>query len=288
MSRLQGLPGSDVKQTKAGGEALGTRLEGKVAVITGGTSGIGEATVRRFVEEGARVVFSGRSAEAGAALAGELGPAALFFHADVTREEDVRATIDFAVSKWGRLDCLFNNAGGPSHGGIETVTQDDFRQAMDLLVGSVVFGIKYAAPIMKGQKAGSIINNSSVAAHRADMGGYLYSAAKAAVSQISMVAGAELGPHGVRVNAISPGAIATPIFYGGSTAGRGLDPAHGQAKMRKLTQNLGLATPLPRAGQPLDIANAAVFLASDEGSFVNCHDLVVDGGMISRSNRNQA
>lgn len=250
-----------------------------MAVITGGTSGIGEATVRLFVHEGARVILAGRSEEAGNRIAAELGSNARFVRADVTKETEIKATIDAAVANFGRLDCLFNNAGGSSHGGIETVTVEDFHQAMDLLLGSVVFGIKHAAPVMKAQGTGRIINNSSVAALRSGMGGYLYSAAKAAVTQLTRVAGAELGPFGVTVNAISPGAIATPIFYGGSEAGRSLDPAHEQAKMRKLTANLGQATPLARAGYPEDIATAALYLASDEGGFVNCHDWVIDGGM---------
>lgn len=262
---------------------MGNRLQGKVAVITGGTSGIGEATVKRFVEEGARVMFCGRSVEAGEALAAELGDSCRFLRADVTHEDEVAETIRAAVSAFGRLDCLFNNAGASSRGTLETVTLEDFRGAMDLLVGSVVFGMKHAAPIMKAQGSGAIINNSSVAALRSDMGGYLYSGAKAAVTQLSMVAGAELGAFGVTVNAISPGAIATPIFYGGSEASRHLEQAHDEAKMKKLVSSLSRATVLPRSGYPVDIANAAVFLASDEGSFINCHDLVVDGGMISRS-----
>lgn len=258
---------------------MGSRLAGKVAVITGGTSGIGEATVRRFVAEGARVVFSGRSEDAGAAIAADLGEAAAFIQADVMYEAEIKATIDLAVSRFGRLDCLFNNAGGPTRGGIEDVTPADFHHAMDLLLGSVLFGIKHAAPIMKAQGSGSIINNSSVAAIRTGMGQYLYSAAKAAVTQVTKVAGAELGRYGVTVNCISPGAIATPIFYGGSTAGRALEPAHEAAKMRRLTANLGKATPLRRAGMPADIASAALYLASDEGAYVNCHDWVIDGGM---------
>jgi NAD(P)-dependent dehydrogenase (short-subunit alcohol dehydrogenase family) len=158
-----------------------------------------------------------------------------------------------------------------------SLKNDDY--AMDLLVGSVVFGIKHAAPIMRAQGAGSIINNSSVAALRTGMGGYPYSAAKAAVTQVTRVAGAELGQFGITVNCISPGAIATPISYGGSAAARALDSAHGAAKMRKLTTNLGKATPLHRGGSSLDIARAALYLTSDEGSHVNCHDWVIDGGM---------
>ena len=255
------------------------RLAGKVAVITGGTSGIGEATVRLFVQEGARVVFSGRSEGAGASLAAELGENTRFIRADVTREPEIKDTIDLAVSTFGRLDCLFNNAGGPTRGGIEDVTVEQFRNAMDLLLGSVIFGIKHAAPVMKSQGSGAIVNNSSVAALRTGMGGYLYSAAKAAVTHVTRVAGMELGRYGVTVNCVSPGAIATPIFYGGSAAARALDPAHDQAKMRKLTRNLGTATPLRRAGMPQDIASAVLYLASDEGAYVNCHDWVIDGGM---------
>lgn len=262
---------------------MGDRLQGKVAVITGGTSGIGEATVRRFIEEGASVIFCGRSVDAGEALARELGDRCWFIRADVTIEDELAATIQAAVETFGRLDCLFNNAGASSRGSVETITAADFTATMNLLVGSVVFGMKHAAPIMKAQGSGAIINNSSVAALRADMGGYLYSGAKAAVTQLSMVAGAELGPSGITVNSISPGAIATPIFYGGSATARSLDPAHDEAKMKKLVANLSRATILPRSGYPVDIANAAVFLASDEGSFINCHDLVVDGGMVARA-----
>lgn len=262
---------------------MGDRLEGKVAVITGGTSGIGEATVRLFVQEGARVVLSGRSREAGMAIAEELGGAARFVQADVTKEEDIQRTIAAAVSAFGRLDCLFNNAGGPTPGEIESVTGDQFRYAMGLLVGSVVFGIKHATPIMKEQRSGRIINNSSVNGIRATSGDWLYGAAKAAVTHLTREAGVQLGPYGITVNAISPGAIATPIFYGGSAAGRVLDPAHERGKMRKLTENLGKATPVARAGLPNDTAQAVLFLAGEEGGYINAHDLVVDGGMVARA-----
>jgi NAD(P)-dependent dehydrogenase (short-subunit alcohol dehydrogenase family) len=255
------------------------RLEGKVALISGGTSGIGEATVERFVEEGARVVFTGRGEEAGREIESRLGSAARYFKADVTREEDIKASVDFATSTFGRLDILFNNAGAGTMGGIESITLENFDRGMHLLVASVMFGIKYATPTMKAQEYGRIINNSSVAAIRTNMGGYVYSAAKAAVNQVTRVAGLELGRYGITVNSISPGAIATPIFWGGSAVARQLEAAHNEGKMRKLKGNLARATPMHRSGLPLDIANAALFLASDEAGFVNCHDLVVDGGM---------
>lgn len=257
------------------------RLNGKVAIITGATSGIGEATARRFAQEGARLVIAGRNSEKGESLARELGADVVFQRADVTQETDIAVLVDTAVSRFGRLDCLFNNAGASSRGTLETVTQEDFHDSMQLLVGSVVFGIKHAARVMKPQGSGSIINNSSIAAHRFGQGGYLYSAAKAAVSHLTRIAGVELGAHGIRVNAISPGAVATPIFWGGSARAQTLSDADNERKLAKLQSNLARATPLPRAGFPDDIANAAVFLASDEGSFVNCHDLVVDGGRTS-------
>jgi NAD(P)-dependent dehydrogenase (short-subunit alcohol dehydrogenase family) len=256
------------------------RLEGKVAVITGATSGIGAATARVFVSEGARVLIAGRSEERGEALATELGKAAIFKRADVMHEAEIAAVIDAAVSRFGKLDCLFNNAGAATPGEIETITEEQFDFGMKLLVGSVMFGIKHAARVMDA--GGSIINNSSVAAHRLGQGGTLYSAAKAAVSHITRIAGAKLGPKGIRVNSISPGAIATPIFWGGSAKAQTLSAEDNARKLAKLQGNLAKATPLPRPGSANDIACAALFLASDEGSFVNAHDLVVDGGRIAQ------
>src|SRR3712207_451610 len=142
------------------------RLEGKVALITGGTSGIGEATVELFVAEGAHVMIAGRNVEKGAEMVRRLGPNTRFVACDVTREQDIKSAIEETASAFGRLDCLFNNAGGPTRGEAATVSHDDFQYAMDLLLGSVVFGIRYAAPIMQRQGRGAIINNSSVAALR--------------------------------------------------------------------------------------------------------------------------
>ena len=259
------------------------RLDGKVAVITGGTSGIGEATVRLFVAEGARVVLCGRSSEAGEAIAAELGENARFVQADVTREDDIVRTIRVATDTFGRLDILFNNAGGSTPGGMETMTVDQFHYGMDLLLGSVLLGIKHAAPIMREQKWGRIINNSSINGIRAVNGDWLYGAAKAAVTHVTKVAAIRLAPDGITVNAISPGAVATPIFYGGSASARNLEPEHEQAKLRKLTENLARSTPVGRAGLPIDTAYAVLYLASDEGAYINAHDLVVDGGMVARA-----
>ncbi len=260
------------------------RLDGKVTIITGATSGIGEATARCFIQHGAKVILAGRSADKGVQLAKELGDRAVFQQADVMREADTAALVDLAMKKFGRLDCLFNNAGAPAPGSLTEVTEEQFASSMRLLLGSVVFGIKHAARVMKPQGSGSIINNSSIAAHRYGQGEGLYAAAKAGVSHYTRLAGVELGPFGIRVNAISPGAIATPIFWGGSTRAATLTAEDNARKQSKLEHNLANATPLPRSGVSDDIAHAALFLASDEGSFINCHDLVVDGGRTSLFN----
>jgi len=261
------------------------RLEGKVVIITGATSGIGEATAQCFAAQGAKLVLAGRTVEKGTALASQLGEGAVFQRADVSREADIQALIEFAVARFGRLDCLFNNAGASVVASLDTVTEQDLAAGMQLLVGNVLFGIKHAARVMKAQawhqgSSGSIINNASIAAHRFGQGGIVYSAAKAAVAHLTHLTAVELGPHNIRVNAISPGAIATPIFWGGSARANTLSAADNERKLAKLEQNLAKATPMPRSGYASDIANAALFLASDEASFINGHDLVVDGGRI--------
>ncbi len=257
------------------------RLENKVAVITGGTSGIGAATAEVFAKEGCKVVIAGRSVEKGEALAKQLGNNVVYKRADVMIEDDIKAVIDFAVSHFGKLDILFNNAGGSTQGGLDTVTQDDFTYGMQLLLGSVVLGMKHAIPHLKINGGGSIINNASVAAIRYGQGGTIYSAAKAGVTHYTKLAGVELGQFNIRVNCISPGAIATPIFWGGSARANTLSEKENAEKMAKLESNLAKATPLPSSGVANDIAYGALYLASDEGRFVNSHDLVVDGGRTS-------
>ena len=257
---------------------MADRLAGKVAVITGATSGIGEVTAEVFIKEGAKVIIAGRSEEKGSAIANRLGENAVFHKTDVMEESEIKACVDLAIEKFGRLDCLFNNAGGPSRGDLETVTKEDFDYSMNLLLGSVVFGMKHAAPVMKEQKSGCIINNSSIAAIRTNNGGYLYNAAKAGVTYLTKVAGVELGPWGIRVNSISPGAVATPIFWGGSERARTLPDEENAKKLEKLTKNLAKATALKKAGLPDDIAYTALFLASDEGAYISCQDIAVDGG----------
>ncbi len=255
------------------------RLDGKVCIITGATSGIGRRTAELFVAEGARVVAAGRRADLGAALEKELGAERLLFQrTDVTQEAEFKALIDACVAKWGRVDCLFNNAGGPAPvGGIETVPVDGFDAAMASLVRSVMLGMKHVTPVMVKQGSGSIINNGSVAARRAGMSSsMIYSAAKAAVNHLTVCVAMQLGEKNIRVNSISPGGIATGIF------GKALGLSHEEAEKTAETMKSVFAAnqPIPRAGLTDDIAQAAVFLASNESSFVNGHDLVVDGGLV--------
>jgi len=252
------------------------KLDGKVAVITGGASGIGHAAVRLFVEEGCRVVIADVQDDKGARLAQDLGQAARYVHADVSREADVSDAIAHAVSRFGRLDCLFNNAGaGGVAGPIEEIPADGFDHTMGVLLRGVFLGMKHAAPIMKRQRGGSIISTASVAGLQAGYGPHVYSAAKAAVVHLTRSVAMELGESGVRVNCICPGGIATPIF--GSALGLAGPEADRVAELMKTL--LATRQPIQRAGLPEDIARAALWLASEDSSFVNGHALIVDGGL---------
>ncbi len=260
------------------------RLNGKVALITGGTSGIGAETARLFASEGAKVLIVGRSEEKGQALAEDLGENVIYEMADITKEEDIKNSVKATLKHFNQLDILFNNAGGPAGVGIENVTQKDIDYGVHLLLASVILGIKYAIEPMKAIGGGSIINNSSIAALRYRQGDPLYAALKAGVTHYTRMAGVELGPHNIRVNSISPGAIATPIFYGGSQRANDLTKEENERKMEKLRGNLAKAVPLKRSGLPVDIAEAALYLASNAGSFVTCQDIIVDGGRTAMFN----
>lgn len=248
-----------------------SELEGKVAVITGGASGIGAATVRLFVKEGARVVVADMQRERGEALAEELGPAATFVGCEVRQEDQVKAAIEAAISRWGRLDCIFNNAGfGGALGPIEDIPADEFDLTFDVLVKGVFLGIKHAVPVMRRQGGGSIINTGSIAGVTAGRGPIVYSAAKAAVIHLTKAVAMQVGPDSVRVNCICPGSIATPLAA--NTVGRP------DALIDDRISDFAALQPIPRAGLPDDIAQMALFLASDRSTFVTGQAIVVDGG----------
>jgi NAD(P)-dependent dehydrogenase (short-subunit alcohol dehydrogenase family) len=251
------------------------RLDGRVALITGGTGGIGAATVRRFVAEGAWVVASGRSQERGAELVKEFGDRVRFIAADVTRAEQIDALIDEAVAWRGRLDVLFNNAGETqAPASLLALDPATLRTETDTLFTSVVLTTRKAALAMR-ERGGVILNCSSTAAHRAGSQSAVYSALKAAVSHFTRCAALELAEHRIRVNAISPGAIVTPIFLKALAVPEGRE----SEALDLLRQVFGSALPAGRAGEPADIAATAAFLAGDDGSYVTGQDWVVDGGL---------
>jgi NAD(P)-dependent dehydrogenase (short-subunit alcohol dehydrogenase family) len=233
--------------------------------------------VRLFVEEGASAMVADIQDDRGRRLVAELGARAAYVHADVSGEADVQAAVDETCRHFGRLDCIFNNAGYAGVGGrIDEIPIDGFDATMGVLVRGVFLGIKHAARVMKPQGSGSIISTASVAGLRTGFGPHVYSAAKAAVIHLTHSVAMELGESGVRVNCICPGGIATPIF--GKSAGLSAERAEEIIPLMKgVLENM---QPIKRPGVPDDIARAALWLASDESSFVNGHALVVDGGMI--------
>ena len=246
-------------------------LDGKVAVITGGASGIGEASVRLFVAEGANVVIADMQRDRGEALAKELGDAAMFISCEVRQEDQVKATVDAAVAKWGRLDCMFNNAGlGGALGRLEDIPVEEFDMTFDVLVKGVFLGMKHAAPMMKTQGGGSIINTGSIAGLSAGRGPLVYSVAKAAVIHMTKTAAMPMGEDNIRVNCICPGSIATPLSA--NTVGRP------DSLLEERVDSFASRQPIPRPGMPDDIAQTALFLASDRSSFINGQAIVVDGG----------
>ncbi len=248
------------------------RLKDRVAVITGGASGMGKATVMRFLEEGARVVIADFNEQTGAATLAEAEAAGhtgkvRFVRTDVAQEADIEAMIAAATDTWGRLDVVFNNAGvGGAIGPLTETTVEAWDYTFDVLAKGVFLGIKHAARYMKATgTAGSIINTASIAGLSGDGGPLVYSAAKAAVINLTKSAAVELGRDRIRVNAICPGFIATPLAAGP-------DP-------QRIEERFAASQPLPIAGMGEHIAGAALFLASDDSSFVTGEALVVDGGL---------
>ncbi|HTZ92444.1 MAG TPA: glucose 1-dehydrogenase [Streptosporangiaceae bacterium] len=262
------------------------RLGGKRAVITGAASGIGEQTARLFVAEGASVVLADTDETRGNRIAGELGDRARFAATDVSREDDVDRAVATCVDVFGGLDVMFNNAGipGSTGGGIEDIDVETWDRTIAVHLRGVFLGIRAAARIMRPQGHGSIVNTSSVAASRANMAGHDYSAAKAAITHLTETTANELGEHGVRVNAVCPGAIATSIF--GRAAG--LDGEEAQRTVDFMATVLSDAAPIRRVGRPADIAETVLWLASDASGFVTGQAIAVDGGLLTGSLRRNA
>ena len=246
------------------------RLKDKVALVTGGASGIGEGTVRKFVEEGARCVVVDLQIERAQALVEELGDTCFAFAADVASEEGVAGAVDFSVEKFGKLDIVFNNAGIlGSVGPIKDITSEGWHRTIDVLLSSVFFGIKHATRVME-EKGGVIINTASTAGVRAGLGPHIYTAAKHGVIGLSQSVAPELGPKGIRCNVICPGGTVT-----GLTARLAVGD---HTNLEEATKVIGSANPMGRGGRVEDIANAVCFLASSEAAFVNGAVFVVDGG----------
>jgi NAD(P)-dependent dehydrogenase (short-subunit alcohol dehydrogenase family) len=250
---------------------MGDRLKGKVAVITGAASGIGEASAKRFVEEGAKVVVADLQVAAGEAVVAGLGDAARFIACNVTVEEEVAAAVALAVDTWGRLDVMFNNAGIiGAVGSIADTPGDAWLKSIDVLLNSVFYGTKHAARVMIPQRSGSIIATTSIAGVIGGLGPHAYSAAKTAIVGLTKSVSSELGQYAIRVNAIAPGTIPTALTAQALAGDR--HNLEAVAEHTRQTNGMGFAS------DPMDIAHAAVYLASDEARLVSGHTLVVDAG----------
>jgi NAD(P)-dependent dehydrogenase (short-subunit alcohol dehydrogenase family) len=245
-------------------------LDGRVAIITGGASGIGAAATRLFVENGAHVVVADLQAELGEAIARELSPNVVFRKTDVSREDDVRAVVAQADQAFGRLDCIFNNAGfGGALGGIGGTDVDEWDLTFAVLVRGVFLGIKHAAPLLRRQ-GGSIVSTASVAGLIGGYSPHAYAAAKAAVIQLTKSVALEMAEANVRANCICPGFIATPLAL--QTVGK-----PDELILQRKPAMAGMQ-PIRRPGEPRDIAELALFLASDRSTFITGQAFVVDGG----------
>ena len=255
------------------------KLKDKVAVITGGASGMGRSTVMRFIEEGASVIVADFNTDNGKDTLREIADRNFndkvrFIKTDVANEQNVEAALQMACDEFGKLDIVFNNAGvGGAIGPVWDIDEAEWDYTFDVLAKGVMFGVKHAARIMRAQNdkgiasGGSIINTASVAGMSGGCGPLVYSAAKAAVINLTRAAGIQLAPDRIRVNSINPGFILT-----GLTQGKNQTIDEAGAHMDKMQPN-------PDHGTGDDIAGAAVFLASDDSRFVNGESIVVDGGL---------
>jgi NAD(P)-dependent dehydrogenase (short-subunit alcohol dehydrogenase family) len=253
------------------------RLDGKVAVVTGGAHGIGRASAKALAAEGAKVAVGDVDEVEGRACAGEIrdaGGDAIFVRTDVTSLDDVQALVGEAVERWGRLDVMFNNVGVAIGGAAGEMSEDDWRRVIDVNLTGVWRGMRVAIPIMLEAGGGSIVNTSSVQGHVGFVGWSGYAASKGGVDALTRQAAVEYAPKGIRVNAIVPGTILTAMNEG---ILREVDDPDA------LLAEWNAMHPVGRIGTPEEVAAAVVFLASDESSFVTGESLRVDGGMIVKA-----
>jgi NAD(P)-dependent dehydrogenase (short-subunit alcohol dehydrogenase family) len=248
------------------------RLENKVAVITGGAMGIGAATASRFIKEGCKVVIGDIQRGPGEAFAAQFGDQAAFAVCDVTKEDDVAALVDLAISRFGKLDIMFNNAGiVGAVGPIDTTPANEWNASLAVLINGVFFGMKHAARVMKPAAKGSIISMASTAGLMGGLGPHAYAAGKHAVVGMTKNVAAELCHVGIRVNAIAAASMATPMVANVLTG----DPSNIEEAKRILAE----VSPLHgRPGLAEDVANAALWLASDESGYTTGHTLTTDAG----------
>jgi meso-butanediol dehydrogenase / (S,S)-butanediol dehydrogenase / diacetyl reductase len=247
------------------------RLDGRVAIVTAGGSGIGAATVRRFVSEGAAVVIADLSGSRAEQVRSEMvstGGRAVALKMDVADPQAIQATIKLALDSFGRLDVLFNNAGMAEVSLLHETSLESWERVIAVTLTGTFLGLKYAIPIMRQQGSGAIINTASISGIHGDYGMGSYNAAKAAVINLTRTAALENAKHGIRVNCVCPGAINTRVAQ-----------ILGKGRADEFRRVMGSAHPIGRMGEPDEIANTVTFLASDEASFITGASFVVDGGM---------
>jgi len=256
---------------------MSLRLADKLAVVTGGTNGIGLSIVETFSREGATVVFTGRNLERGEAA--EAATGGKFIALDVTDPEHAEKLVAAALGVGKRIDILVNNAGGAAHrGGVETIAADHLDEAMAVHLRAPWLAIARVAPVMRAAGGGSIINICSVAAQRVGAHSTPYAVTKAALLHLTRCAAAELGGDGIRVNSVSPGFIKTSIHA--SWLKLNTEPAHAEGILDFIAQSFVRRQVIPQSGQPNDVSEAVLYLASDESKFVTGTDLVIDGGLM--------